>query len=426
VKNRLRKFLTGGVAALCLAALGAAAYACAAAPHLYAQPVAAQAGVPSAEQVRKILTQISEITGMALKRPVPIAVMNKEEWRKWVDDRLRESVKPEELRVEETAMKMFGYVPPDFDLRAATVDLMSEQAAAVYDHRAKRMIIVQGAAPDEMQEAVLVHELSHALADQHFDMHRFLDKGPRSDESEAARLAVVEGQAMWIMLEAMLNGRGQSLKKNSAVLELMLPAMREMAAAQYPVFGKSPLYLKESLLFPYSAGLKFQQAVVDKMDREAFAAVLRDPPRNTHQIIHPELYLAREVPASVEPPEYGQREKTRKLTDGDIGEMDVHVLFEQYGSKKEADMLAPAWRAGRFELIENRATKKPLLRWAILWDSPESARQAFGLHLKAVEGKSQGLTWRLREDALAEGSNQYGGFRIRWKGAQTEGLEGLP
>ena len=421
-----RKLLIVAVTALTLLALDTLAPAYAAARPLPAAPATAQNGVPTAGQIRTLLNQISEITGMALKHPVPIAVMNKEEWRRWVDDRMRETAKPEELRVEETAMKMFGFVPPDFDLRAATVDLMSEQAAAVYDHRAKRMIIVQGAAPDEMQEAVLVHELSHALADQHFDMHRFLDKGPRSDESEAARLAVVEGQAMWIMLESMLNRRGQSLRKNSAVLELMLPAMREMAAAQYPVFGKSPLYLKESLLFPYSAGLKFQQAVLDKMDRDAFAAVLREPPRNTHQIIHPELYLARETPASVDPPEYDQRDKTKKLTNGDIGEMDVHVLFEQFGSKKEADALAPAWRAGRFELLENKATKKPLLRWAILWDSPDSARQAFALHLKAMEGKSQDLKWSQRTDSVAEGSNQYGGFRIRWEGARTEGLEGLP
>ncbi len=424
MKNRLKVLLLSAVAALCLLAVGLVAPACAAAQAAAAP--AAQSAVPTDEQIHKLLTEISEITGMALKHPVPIAVLNKEEWRHWVDERMKESAKPEELRVEETAMKMFGFVPPDFDLREATVDLMTEQAAAVYDHKTKRMIIVQGAAPDEMQEAVLVHELSHALADQHIDMHRFLDKGPRSDESDSARLAVVEGQAMWIMLEAMLNGRGQSLKKNSAILELMLPAMRDMAAAQYPVFGKSPLYLKESLLFPYSAGLRFQQAVVDKMGREAFAAVLRDPPKNTREIIHPELYLEHETPASVELPQYEQRDKTKKLTDGDIGEMDVHVLFEQYASKADADALAPAWRAGRFELLENRATKKPLLRWAILWDTPESAQKAFGLYLKAIEGKSQGLSWKQRADAGAEGSNQYGGFRIQVEGARLEGVEGLP
>ena len=417
MNHPLRKLLTRTVILLCLVSLGFTAWA--------GQP-AAQNGAPTAEQVRKLLTQISEITGIELKHPVPIAVLDKDAWRKWVDERMKESVKPDELKHEETAMKIFGFVPDDFDLRAATVDLMAEQAAAVYDHKTKRMIIVQGAAPDEMQEAVLVHELSHALADQHFDMHRFLDRGPRSDESESARLAVVEGQAMWIMLEAMLQRAGKSLRSNSAILELMLPAMREMAAAQYPVFSKSPLYLKESLLFPYSAGLKFQQAVVDKLGRGAFAEVLRNPPLNTHQIIHPELYLAHEPAAAVELPDHGLRDKPKKVIDGDVGEMDVHVLFEQYASKKDADALAPAWRAGRFELLQPRGAKQPLLRWALLWDSSESARQAFVLYLKAMTGKSKNMSWKERQPTVAEGRNQFGGFRIWWEGSRLEGLEGLP
>jgi hypothetical protein len=382
--------------------------------------------VPSAEQITRILGQISEITGMKLKHPVPMSTLTKEEWRCWVDDRVRESAKPEEIRVEETAMKMFGFLPPEFDLRASTVDLMSEQAAAVYDHKKKRMIFVQGAAPEEMAEAVLAHELSHALADQHFDMGRFLEKGPRSDESESARLAVVEGQAMWIMLEVMMKQSGQSLTTNSAALQLMLPSLSKMAAAQYPVFDKSPLYLKESLLFPYSAGLMFQQAVIDKLGREAFAAVLQDPPKNTQQIMHPEMYLMHEAVASVELPEFDGRNKLKKLTDGDVGEFDMHVLFEQYASKKDADGVAPAWRAGRFELLEEKSTKHPVLRWVVLWDTPESAQKALPLYLKVMEKKSQGLKWTRQAAGTAEGSNQHGGFRILVEGSRLEAVEGLP
>lgn len=384
------------------------------------------AAVPSAEQINRILGQISEITGLKLKHPVPMSTLTKEEWRRWVEDRLRESAKPEEIKVEETAMKMFGFLPPDFDLRASTVDLMSEQAAAVYDHKKKRMIFVQGAAPDEMEEAVLAHELSHALADQHFDMGRFLEKGPRSDESESARMAVVEGQAMWIMLEAMLNRSGQSLTKNSAALQLMLPSMGKMAASQYPVFEKSPLYLKESLLFPYSAGLMFQQAVIDKLGREAFAAVLRDPPKNTQQILHPAKYLAHEAVASVDLPEFDARNKAKKVTDGDVGEFDVRVLFQQYASKQEAEEVAPAWRAGRFELLEEKSTKHFVLRWAVLWATPESAHKALSLYLKVIEKKSQDLKWTRRTAEVAEGSNQHGAFKIEVEGSRLEAVEGLP
>ncbi len=382
--------------------------------------------IPSEETVNRLLGQISEITGLKLKHPVPMSALTKEEWRRWVDDRIRESAKPEEIKVEETAMKLFGFLPPDFDLRGATVDLMAEQAAAVYDHKKKRMIFVVGAAPEAMEEAVLVHELSHALADQHFDMRRFLEKGPRSDESESARMAVVEGQAMWIMIEAMLNRAGQSLTKDSAVLQAMLPMMGKMTASQYPVFEKSPLYMKESLLFPYSAGLLFQQTVIDKLGRDGIAAVLRDPPKNTQQVLHPEKYLAHEAVASVDLPEFEGRTKLKKLTDGDVGEFDFRVLFEQYASKKEAEEAAPAWRAGRFELLEEKDTKHPVLHWAVLWASPESAHTAFVLYLKAMEKKSQNLNWTGQSGDSAEGSNQHGLFRIKTEGARLEGIEGLP
>jgi hypothetical protein len=206
----------------------------------------------------------------------------------------------------------------------------------------------------------------------------------------------------------------------------MLPSMGKMAAAQYPVFEKSPLYLKESLLFPYSAGLMFQQAVIDKLGREAFAAVLRDPPKNTQQVLHPEKYLAHEAVASVDLPEFEGRNKTKKLTDGDIGEFDVRVLFEQYASKKDAEDLAPKWRAGRFELLEEKDTKRPVLRWAVLLATPESAHKALSLYLKVIEQKSLGLKWTRQTAETAEGTNQLGAFRIQVEGSRLEAVEGLP
>jgi hypothetical protein len=405
------------------------------APWVYAQePKAAnpatasqtQSDVPSPETVNRILGQISEITGMKLKHSVPMSTLSKEEWRRWVEERVKESAKPEEIEMEEKSMKMFGFLPPDFDLRGATVDLMTEQAAAVYDHKKKRMIFVRGAAPEEMADAVLVHELSHALADQHFDMRRFLEKGPRSDESESARMAVVEGQAMWIMIEAMLNRSGLSLTKDSSVLQTMLPLMGKMTASQYPVFEKMPLYMKESLLFPYSAGMLFQQAVIDKQGRDGISAVLRDPPKNTQQILHPEKYLAHEPTATVELPEFEGRAKLKKLTDGDVGEFDFHVLFEQCASKKEADEVAPSWRAGRFELLEQKDTKHAVLHWAALWANPESAQRALALHRKAMEQKSKGLKWSRQSGDQVEGSNQFGSFRIAREGSRLEAIEGLP
>ena len=65
--------------------------------HAEPPPLAPSTGpgaVPSAEQINRILEQISQITGLKLKHPVPMSTLTKEEWRRWVEDRLRESAKP--------------------------------------------------------------------------------------------------------------------------------------------------------------------------------------------------------------------------------------------------------------------------------------------------------------------------------------------
>ena len=214
--------------------------------------------------LQSLLKEVGEITGLEVKRPVKARTVTRDEWKQWVDDEIRQTVKLEEIRADELALRLFGLIPRDFDLRKATVDLLGEQAAAVYDPRQKLMMVVDGASPEGvMADMVLVHELAHALADQHFDLKRFLEKGAKTGEDQTARLAVVEGQAMWVMLEWQMRRTGSSLKNNRAALDLMLPMMGRMAAEQFPVFSTAPLYMKETLLFPYSAGILFQQSAIE-------------------------------------------------------------------------------------------------------------------------------------------------------------------
>jgi hypothetical protein len=51
---------------------------------------------------------------------------------------------------------------------------------------------------------------------------------------------------------------------------MMKKSIEGSAAQQYPVFSQAPLYIRESLVFPYSDGLAFQDAVFRKLGSEAF------------------------------------------------------------------------------------------------------------------------------------------------------------
>src|SRR5260370_12340886 len=117
---------------------------------------------------------------------------------RFVAKRMKKTSRREELRIEELTLKMFGFVPQDFNLERETVDLVSEQAAAFYDYNKKRLFILDSTAEGTEQRVALAHELAHALADQHHPLGRYLHHGSPDDDAATARQAGMERQATWL------------------------------------------------------------------------------------------------------------------------------------------------------------------------------------------------------------------------------------
>src|SRR5579862_261779 len=261
-----------------------------------APPVSPQDGVDTSQareifnEIGGILKDLQEITGFKIKRQVPAEIISRDKVKIFLQDRIKETATPEELRVEELTLKKFGLVPQDFDLAKNTVDLLTEQAAAFYDFHRKKLFITDWT-PSITREPALVHELGHALADQNVNLEKFIKQGRKSDDGSMARMAVMEGQASWLMAEYLARKAGQSLANSPVLLEGMAHGI-EAGAGQFPVFDKEPLYLRETLVFPYSQGMLFQNVVFQKMKQPAFEEVFRKPPISTQQILHPDKYFA--------------------------------------------------------------------------------------------------------------------------------------
>ena len=146
----------------------------------------------SFSEIDRSLQELTAITGLKAKKPIHYDLITRDKVNEFLKDRVKESTKPDELRAEEITLKKLGFVPADFNLEKSTVDLLTEQAAAFYDYHKKRLFLTDWA-PSAMQESALVHELAHALADQNFHLERFIKQGGQSDDSELARMAVMEG-----------------------------------------------------------------------------------------------------------------------------------------------------------------------------------------------------------------------------------------
>jgi hypothetical protein len=396
-------------------------------------PAAAQA--PAKDelfgQIDGIVAQLADISGLHPLARVRSAHLSRDQMKQFLEQRIRESVKPQEIQAEEAVLKKFGFAPPEFDLKKTTVDLLAEQAAAFYDFHKKKLFVID--TQDGLDErTALVHELAHALADQHFHLAKFVGGASQNDDSALARLAVMEGQATWLMSEYVARQSGRSLKDSPELVKAMSD-MNGASSGQFPVFDKSPRYLQETLLFPYSQGMLFQQAVVEKLGKAAFSEVFRRPPETTQEILHPALYLDRkEHGKRVRPalPAFQAQRHYRGFTDGEMGELDNSILLRQYAGDKQAAAIAPEWRGGYFRLFEPKHHqpdwRQMVLVYASEWSSPTQARAYFEVYQKVLAGK-----WKTFEvtshsaDAVA-GRGDDGYFLLRLDGARVTSLEGLP
>ncbi|HUQ92132.1 MAG TPA: hypothetical protein VM120_10670, partial [Bryobacteraceae bacterium] len=325
---------------------------------------------------------------------------------------------PEEIRAEETALKKLGLVPKEFDLKKSTVDLLTEQAAAFYDYHKKKLFVLDSNAT-LTQKPVLVHELAHALADAHVNLGKYIFKG-KSDDAALARQAVMEGQATWLMSEYLLSKMGSSLKSAPEMADVM-NKMAGSSGGMFPVFDSVPLYLRESLMFPYTKGFTFQQAVIVELGQEGFAEVFRNPPQSTQQIIHPEKYFAKVLPLKPPLPK-ADLKGFRDVVDGGMGEFDHEVLFRQYGGDM-AGRHAQKWRGAQFRIAEHKKDKRMLLLYASEWEDVKAAQEAFRLYQQVMKGKWKKFEITSESETLVEGIGDDGTFRLLLEGTRLSSVE---
>jgi hypothetical protein len=336
---------------------------------------------------------------------------------------MKKTLKPEEIRADELSLKMFGLVPQAFDLKKSTIDLLTEQAAAFYDYDEKKLFILEDASADA-ESTTLAHELSHALADQHFDLEHFMEDTPSNDDENMAHTAVVEGQASWLLIASELKHQGQKPEPTAEMLKSVADTS-ETSMADYPVLKGSPLYIQQSLLFPYAEGTMFFDAVYKKMGKAAFDAVFKNPPVDSSQIFHPARYFAHVKPLKPELPKLAPKTEGKEVTEGSVGEFDHKMMLSTYLGAQKANELAPHWRGGQFRIMSRGKKANPVLEYASEWDSRDSAAAYFAAYQKVLRGKWKQLTVIASDPGVFAGQGDDGYFISRLKDDVVSSVEGL-
>lgn len=146
--------------------------------------------------------------------------------------------------------------------------------------------------PKVLEETVMVHELTHALQDQLFQLSKKEKALMRDTDANMAYHAVLEGEAVLVMVAHMLAKNGVNLDE-VVKDEAMLGMITSSVQADQMLDPSTPKYFAEMLKFPYLDGLKFVITAYRRGGWAELDKVHANPPRSTREVLHPEEYFAR-------------------------------------------------------------------------------------------------------------------------------------
>ncbi len=329
--------------------------------------------------------------GLRAKQPIQSGTLAEKELAQEVAESFREDMPAGALRSLESALKAFGLIPETLDLAAFLPRLLTQQIAGYYDPEEKALSLVRreggvlaghekdiGLDAQRAEDMVLVHELTHALQDQHFDLAAFVKTSdPMSDEA-TARQALVEGDATLTMMNALVGVPIEELPGAEGLLDASMEASGLwMAKGSGELLAEAPPYIRETLLFSYLQGNLFCISVRQKGGQKLLDHAFRsDPPRSSEQILHPEKWHGRrDDPVIVEWPDLSVAlPGFAKAAEGEMGELAIRILLrEGLENEARAATAAAGWGGDRFAVYEKAGRR--MLVWITEWDSAADAEE---------------------------------------------------
>ncbi|HET7846369.1 MAG TPA: hypothetical protein VFL72_02685, partial [Acidimicrobiia bacterium] len=126
------------------------------------------------DELDRLVATTEEVRGLQFLEMPNVSVVSPEE----LEARVRAQIEEDagDLPADAALYKLLGLLGGDVDLESLLTDLYGEQVAGYYDGDTRELVVpITTEGFSVVQRATLVHELTHALTDQHFDFHASFD-----------------------------------------------------------------------------------------------------------------------------------------------------------------------------------------------------------------------------------------------------------
>jgi hypothetical protein len=296
-------------------------------------------------QIDDLIATTEELRELDFLEPPTVTIVTEDELAVRVREQIEEELDPAELARDTAVQVLLGLITPDLNLLDLYTDLYSEQVAGYYDGDLAEMVIPAGVELSGLQMVTLVHELTHALTDQHFAFNEVteqLDSEDRFDELSALQ-ALIEGDASFTEL----------LYVTELSTEEKLQIVTDSLDQDTTVFSQTPRFIQDLLFFPYTEGADFVESLWSRdTGFDGVNVAYLEPPMTTEQIYHPDTYRDGEGALPVVLPD-------TPLAGYEVGEEAVwgevsfRVMFEQGLGASTAGPAASGWGGDRYRVLWN-------------------------------------------------------------------------
>lgn len=331
----------------------------------------------------ELLQKVSQLSGLPVKEKVTVRFQERDELRRYVLSRIEEEYPPSKLEGLQKSLVKFGFLPPQTDLKKLWLDLYEEQVVGFYDPATKSLFLVEGS-PKKLHGAIVSHELTHALQDQHFDLLSLLEGDSDNDDRTLAYQSIIEGISTGVMIEYL---SGVDLETFPA-LGLTMKIVINWQMSSSPIFSSAPPYIQSHLLFPYLEGTSFYQKYLKTMKGRELSHLFSHLPLSTEQVIHFEKYEEEEdLPVTIDLKRLDNAIPSgwTPLHGNVMGELEMKLLLRTYLSERRAKRASQGWDGDCYRTYQGE--EGVILIWLTTWDNPGDAQQFYTTYQRLIKKK---------------------------------------
>lgn len=226
--------------------------------------------------------------GLTFKHPVPVRFLGTQAFQAELTTKPTSLSRSDRAHLDEVAqvLRALGLAETDgASLFNQENTLNSANTEAFYDSD-RKAVFIRGTSLDLAGQVTVVHELTHALQDQYFNLSRLNERASRAgNQASDAATSIIEGDAVTIE-----NDYVSSLKQGQQN-QYYANQNQQAAAAEGAVSSSVPGILQALALTPYDLGPTFVEALLKHGGHERLNRAFVQPPTTDAQIVNPSVYL---------------------------------------------------------------------------------------------------------------------------------------